>query len=136
MDSKTKTSEQTILYGKWPVEVDDPRAAIQASLDLENLGADWFPKDSLILVKVADMIRLWSGPELELSRVFRRTPDNKVMVSENFEITIHRPGYAHIEVCDGRGIIEMEAGRVVNWNGFKDESVMLGCMKEFFDYHE
>lgn len=81
------------------------------------------------------MIRLWSGPELELSQVYRQTPD-KILFSDNFRITIHRPGYAHIEVCDGRGIIEMEAGRVVNWNGFKDESVMLGCMKEFFDYHE
>jgi hypothetical protein len=135
MGLKTKISEQMILYGEWPVNPDNPGEAIQISQILEDSGADWFPKDSLILVKVIDMIRLWDQGELELSQVYRRTPD-KILFSNNFNIIIHKPGYAHIEVCDGRGIIEMEAGRVINWNGFKDESVMLGCMKEFFDYHE
>lgn len=123
------------LYGKWPVNPDNPGEAIQISMVLEDKGADWFPKDSLILVKVIDMIRLWDQGELELSQVYRRTPD-KILFSNNFNIIIHKPGYAHIEVCDGRGIIEMEAGQVVNWTGFKNESAMLDCMKEFFDYHE
>lgn len=135
MDSETRTSEQTILYGKWPVDPDNPGEAIQISQVLENQGADWFPKGALILVKVSDMIRIWNQGELQLSQVYRRTP-GKVLFSKNFNIIIYKPGYAHIEVCDGRGIIEMEDGRVVNWNGFKDESVMLGCMKDFFDYHE
>ena len=135
MGLKTKISEQMILYGEWPVNPDNPGEAIQISQILEDSGADWFPKDSLVLVKIADIIRLWNQDKLELSQVYRRTPD-KVLFSKDFSIIVYKPGYAHIEVCKGRGVIEMEAGRVVNWTGFKNESVMLDCMKEFFDYHE
>lgn len=135
MDSKTKTSEPTILYGKWPIDPDNPGEAIQVSQVLESQGVDWFPKDSLILVKVSDMIRIWDQDELQLSRVFRKTTTG-VLSSGDFNIIIQKPGYARIEVLGGRGVINMESGRVVAWHGFRDEATMIDCMKKFFDYQE
>ena len=124
-----------ILYGNWPIDPDNPGEAIQVSQFLESQGVDWFPKDSLILVKVSDMIKIWNQGELQLSRVFRKTA-TKILFSNDFNIIIQKPGYARIEVLGGRGVINMESGRVVAWTGFRDEATMIGCMKEFFDYQE
>jgi len=124
-----------ILYGEWPINPDNPGEAIQISQALEDLRVDWFPKNSLILVKISDMIRIWDKGELKLSPVFRRTT-NGVLFSKDLGVTLQNPGCASIEVLQDRGVVKMEDGRITDWSGFKDKSVMLGFMKEFFDYDE
>jgi hypothetical protein len=138
MDSKTKTSiGSTILYGIWPINPNNPGEAIQTSIALEESGVDWFPRGPRILVRVADMIKIWDRGELKISPVYRKTTGpGGLIFSKDFEITILRPGYARISLLSGRGSIELEDYRVTSWSGFKDRSVMLKCMKEFFDYNE
>ena len=137
MDSKTKTSEQTILYGKWPIDPDNPGEAIQVSQILESQGVDWFPKDSLILVKVSDMIKIWDQGELQLSQGYleRRRPRRycsqmiSILSFKNLVMLVSK--FSVVE-----GLLIWKSGRVVAWTGFRDEATMIDCMKKFFDYQE